>query len=359
MRQEITLAAQEMSVLRKVARLRLIALFSLVAAAASGPAGAATGFSTLYSFQGAADGGNPVAGLIMDAAGNLFGTTSGGGASNNGTVFEIAKTSGGYASTPTTLVSFNGSDGSLPASGLIAAAGVLYGTTEEGGANGNGTVFELSNNGSGSYTLSILVSFNDVNGAGPDDGLIADAAGNLFGTTEKGGANAVGTVFEIAKTAGGYASTPTTLVGFDGFDGSFPQAGLITDGAGDLFGTTSIGANGGGTVFEIAKTANGYASAPTTLVSFNLINGLRPNAVIAGAAGDLFGTTSGGGANGDGTVFELVNNGDIYTLTTLFSFTGGADGAGPKGVLIADAAGDLSSARQRGAAPRATAPCSS
>lgn len=99
MRQEITLAAQEMSVLRKVARLRLIALFSLVAAAASGPAGAATGFSTLYSFQGAADGGNPVAGLIMDAAGNLFGTTSGGGASNNGTVFEIAKTSGGYAST--------------------------------------------------------------------------------------------------------------------------------------------------------------------------------------------------------------------------------------------------------------------
>ncbi len=143
----------------------------------------------------------------------------GGGANNDGTVFEIAKTAGGYASTPTTLVSFNGSDG-----------------------------------------------------ASPRGSLIADASGDLFGTTELGGANGDGTVFEIAKTAAGYASTPTTLVSFDGADGAHPTAGLIADANGDLFGTTEAMAGpivNDGTVFEIAKTATGYASTPTTLVSFN------------------------------------------------------------------------------------------
>jgi uncharacterized repeat protein (TIGR03803 family) len=116
-----------------------------------------------------------------------------------------------------------------------------------------------------------LVRFNGTNGAGPHGGLIADADGNLFGTTLDGGANDVGTVFEIAKTAGGYASTPTTLVSFNGTNGAYPYyATVIADANGNLFGTTlEGGAYGDGTVFEIAKTAGGYASAPTTLVSFN------------------------------------------------------------------------------------------
>src|SRR5581483_7459043 len=114
-------------------------------------------------------------------------------------------------------------------------------------------------------------------------------------------------VFEIAKTAGAYASTPTTLVSFTGstFDG--PHSGLLADAAGDLFGTTfQDGANGDGTVFEIAKTANGYSSTPTILFTFNYTESNPWGGLIVDAAGDLFGTTANGGANGDGTVFEIV-----------------------------------------------------
>ena len=175
-------------------------------------------------------------------------------------MFEIAKTASGYASTPTTLVSFNGANGSEP--------------------------------------------FAD---------LIADSAGDLFGTTYVGGASGLGTVFEIAKTASGYASTPTTLVSFNGTDGAGPVNGLIIDSAGDLFGTTySGGASGDGTVFEIAKTASGYASTPTTLVSFNGTDGAGPFAgLTADSAGDLFGTTYAGGASGLGTVFEITDSGFV------------------------------------------------
>jgi uncharacterized repeat protein (TIGR03803 family) len=130
-------------------------------------------------------------------------------------------------------------------------------------------------------------------------GLIADATGDLFGTTTDGGANGEGAVFEIAKTAGGYASIPTTLVSFNGTNGADPIASLIAEANGDLFGTTEGGgANGFGAVFEIAKTAGGYASMPTTLVSFNGTNGAGPSgSLIADANGDLFGTTGGRGAS--------------------------------------------------------------
>jgi uncharacterized repeat protein (TIGR03803 family) len=217
--------------------------------------------TTLVNFN-AENGGEPLAGLIADAHGDLFSTTGVGGLYSDGTVFEIANTAHGHASTPTTLVNFNGANGALPTAGLIA-----------------------------------------------------DAHGDLFGTTALGGANVTtsesfgfGTVFEIAKTAHGYASTPTTLVNFNGTDGYLPFAGLIADAHGDLFGTTNEGgANGFGTVFEIAKTAHGYASTPTTLVNFNGANGAGPfSGLIADAHGDLFGTTAGGGAYGDGTVFAIA-----------------------------------------------------
>jgi uncharacterized repeat protein (TIGR03803 family) len=153
-------------------------------------------------------------------------------------------------------------------------------------------------------------------------GPIADASGNLFGTTEAGGANRAGTVFEIAKTATGYARRPTVLVSFcpqpNCTDGAEPEAGLLADAAGNLFGTTFFGgATGGlGSVFEIAKTATGYASAPTLLASFcarpNCADGRFPAAsLIADAAGNLFGTTGEGGAKNDGTVFEVRGSGFV------------------------------------------------
>jgi uncharacterized repeat protein (TIGR03803 family) len=288
----------------------------------------------------------PEGSLIADADGDLFGTTAGGGANGLGSVFEIAKTAGGYASTPTTLVSFNGTNGEFPEGSLIAdSSSDLFGTALQGGANGDGTVFEILKTAGGYASApTTVVRFNVADGVDPQAGLIADANGDLFGTTADGGANDDGAVFEIAKSAGGYASMPTTLVSFNGTNGADPPANLIADANGDLFGTTAGGgANGDGTVFEIAKTARGYASMPTTLVSFNGTNGADPIAsLIADANGDLFGTTEGGGANGFGAAFEIAKTAGGYASmpTTLVSFNV-TNGAGPSGSLIADANGDL------------------
>lgn len=300
---------------------------------------------TLVNFDDA-NGSYPQAGLITDANGNLFGTTLGGGAYGDGTVFEIAKTSSGYASTPTILVSFDDSDGLFPLAGLIADAnGNLFGTTNGGGAYGDGTVFEIAKTSNGyASTPTTLVNFDNSNGAFPQAGLVADANGNLFGTTEAGGASGDGTVFEIGKTASGYAGTPTTLVSFDYTSGAFPLAGLIVDGKGNLFGTTEAGgAYGYGTVFEIANSGGVYAGTPTILVNFDKIGGAFPEAgLIADANGSLFGTTKFGGAYGYGTVFEVANSGGVFASapTTLVSFNR-TNGSHPAAGLIVDGNGNL------------------
>jgi uncharacterized repeat protein (TIGR03803 family) len=302
--------------------------------------------TTLVSFNGTT-GDNLIGSLVADADGDLVGTTSGGVANGDGAVFEIVKTPAGYASTPRRVVSLNGADGASPSGSLIADSnGDLFGTTDDGGADGDGAVFEIAKTAGGyANTPTTLVSFNNTNGDSPIGGLIADAKGDLFGTTTGGGANDDGTVFEIAKTPAGYASTPTTLLSFNGANGAHPGGSLIADADGDLFGTTVEGGdNGDGTVFEIAKIGPVYADTPTTLVSFNDADGKAPFAsLIADADGDLFGTTSvGGGAYEAGTVFEIAKTASGYasTPTTLVSFNN-ANGAGPLGSLIADSNGDL------------------
>jgi uncharacterized repeat protein (TIGR03803 family) len=314
-------------------------------------AGYASVPTTLVSFKGD-DGDNPEASPIADANGDLFGTTSGydqiiGDILTSGTVFEVERTAAGYASAPATLVSFNGANGANPFASLIADVnGDLLGVTEFGGANNDGTVFEIKKTAAGYASApTTLVSFNGDDGRNLVAGLIADANGDLFGATEAGGANDDGTVFEIAKTAGGYASTPTTLVSFNGATGSVPDASLFADANGDLFGTNSTeGVGGAGTVFEIKKTAAGYASTPTILVSFNGDDGDDPEetSLIADANGDLFGTTEVGGANDEGTAFEIKKTAAGYASapTTLVSFNGD-DGSFPVASLLADANGDL------------------
>jgi hypothetical protein len=295
-----------------------------IAKTATGYASAPT---TLVSFDGS-DGEQPEASLVADANGDLFGTTRGGAASgNDGSVFEIAKTSTGYASAPTTLVTFNGSDGQWPYASLMADAnGDLFGTTSGGGVS-DGTVFEIAKTATGyASSPTTLVSSDGADGKNPLGELIADANGDLFGTASAGGmfgegtSPGYGTVFEIAKTATGYASSPTTLVNFDGADGEYPVVGLIADANGDLFGTTKEGgAYGDGTVFEIAKTTTGYASAPTTLASFDGSDGLFPESnLIADANGDLLGLTSGSASTFDGlytlidsTAFEVTGSGFV------------------------------------------------
>jgi uncharacterized repeat protein (TIGR03803 family) len=281
-------------------------------------------FTTIASFNGI-NGTGPIEALISDSAGNLFGMTGTGGpgANSDGTVFEIAAGS----NTITTIASFNGVNGSDPRGSLLLdSTGDLFGAT--GGA---GTVFEIA---AGSNTITTIASFNGVNGSGPNGGLIADGAGNLFGTTNTGGPNDDGTVFEIAAGS----NTITTIASFNGVNGSFPVGGLILDRAANLFGTTETGgANNDGTVFEIAAGSNTI----TTIASFNGANGLGPlGSLIADAAENLFGTTEAGGANNDGTVFEIAAGSD--TITTIASFDFHAQGpVGPNGALIADSAGDL------------------
>jgi uncharacterized repeat protein (TIGR03803 family) len=273
--------------------------------------------------------------LIADANGDLFGATAFGGA-----VFELAKTASGYASTPTILAKLIPGGGYQPVGGLIADTnGDLIGTSEYGD-----TLFEIARTASGyAGTTTTLISNSGL--YAPVGGLIADANGDLFGVTEFGGGNGAGAVFEVANTASGYASTPTILLSFNGTDGASPLAGLIADANGDLFGTTTAGGAGGdGTVFEIANTANGYASTPTILAGFNGSDGADPvGGLIEDANGDLFGTTGSGGASNDGTVFEIAkttSGGYASTPTTLVSFDG-SNGSDPDTGLIADASGNL------------------
>jgi len=261
------------------------------------------------------DGYYPFTGLIVDAAGNLYGATFNGGAYGVGTVFELTP-SGGGVWTEAVLHNFNdnGTDGYQPyGAGLILdSVGNLYGTTVDGGAYGVGTVFELTPSGGGVWTETILHSFNDTpftDGYGPTCGLIVDAAGNLYGTTTYGGhhcCGGYGTVFELTPTGAG-SWTEKVLHSFEGKDGEQPWAGLVLDASGNLYGTTyEGGAYGVGTVFELSPAVGG-SWTETLLHSFHAMGGSNPVAgLIVDAAGNLYGTTAVGGAHGYGTVFEII-----------------------------------------------------
>ena len=329
--------------------------------------------STLTNFTGTGagtNGGHPDAGLTEDSAtGNLFGTTQEGGANGKGTVFELTKSSG--YTTENILVNFTGTNGFIPYGDLTEDnSGNLFGTTEVGGANGLGTVFELTKS-SGYTSLTTLFSFAPVSqlppgdsnstGALPTAALTVDSStGNLFGTTEVGGTNGYGTVFELTKTSG--YTTENILVNFTGTgagtNGGYPFAALTEDSSGNLFGTTSQGgANGYGTVFELTKSS-GYTTE-NILVNFTGTgagtNGGYPHAALTvdSSTGNLFGTTLQGGANGYGTVFELTKSSSYTTENILVNFTGtgaGTNGAGPYAAVTEDSSGNLFGTTYQGGA---------
>jgi len=286
-------------------------------------------FLTLHSFGGTADGQNPQGGLVRDSAGNLYGTTVKGGL-YSGTVFKIDT-----SNNESVLYSFTGgSDGSSPLAGLIRdAAGNLYGTTVAGGSRGQGTVFKIDT----SNHESVLHAFTAGNdGGNPEAGLILDAAGNLYGTTFGGGSGGQGIVFKIDIT-----NHETVLYSFTGGnDGGGPAAGLIRDAAGNLYGTTAGGGSSGqGAVFKIDTTNH-----ETVLYSFTGgSDGGSPLArLVRDVAGNLYGTTSQGGIGcapvGCGTIFKIDPSNHE---TTIYSFTGGSDGASSMAGLLMDATGNL------------------
>ena len=281
--------------------------------------------TTLHNFAGQPnDGKNPYAGLVQGRDGNFYGTTESGGATNHGMVFKMTP-----SGTVTILYSFPGypSGGGDPTGTLIQASdGNFYGTTN--GGNGGGIVFKITSNGA----LTTLHTFQPGQGDGgyPYAGLIQASDGNFYGTTNQGGIHfGNGTVFKITPNG-----TETVLYSFACSDssGCRPIGGLVEGSDGNFYGTTSQGGSGSndtGSVFKITPSGT-----LTTLHNFcyNCGEGYDSYATLVQATdGNFYGTTEGGGAHGDGTVFKITSSG---TLTTLYSFCPGgspcADGAAPR-----------------------------
>jgi uncharacterized repeat protein (TIGR03803 family) len=270
--------------------------------------------TTIYTFPDTgAHGYQPYGASTFDSAGNIFGTTYIGGAygTNNsgGTVYELSpKPGGGYSQR--VIHSFgNGADGSLLYAGVtLDSAGNVYGTTVLGGTGGAGTVFELVRQAGGAYREKILHNFSGgLDGADPYCGLIFDSAGNLYGTTQRGGSG--GVAFELIPQANGSWREKLLHTFGNGADGSEPYntGRLIFDGTGNLYGTTFFGGAYGGTAFELEPQAGGGWGA-RTLHNFGASgDGNGPLAGLAfDASGHLYGTTEGGGTFNEGTVFEIT-----------------------------------------------------
>jgi len=302
----------------------------------------------LYSFKGGSDGAHPNAGVI-DVNGSLYGTTNSGGTSNNGTVYSVS-TSG----TEKVLYSFaGGSDGAHPQAGLIAVNGTLYGTTSKGGGSGCsndgcGTVYSITTAGAEKVLYSFKSGSGD--GANPEASLI-DVSGTLYGTTlwgGDGGGCGCGTVYQISIT--GAEKILHSFGNYSNTDGEYPEAGLI-DVNGTLYGTTEFG---GGVVCEGISITCGTVYSVTVsgsekvLYSFRgLDDGWQPKAGLIAVNGTLYGTTYYGGSGCRcGTVYSIT---DAGKETVLYSFAGHSvhDGANPVAGLTA-VAGTLYGTTQRG-----------
>jgi uncharacterized repeat protein (TIGR03803 family) len=302
--------------------------------------------TVLHTFVGS-DGAVPAANLILDQQGSLYGTTSMGGASNAGVVFKIFRNSSGWHNQ--VLYSFTGlNEGGSPCAGVIRdAAGNLYGTTELGGTHAKGTVFELSH-GTNGWTEKVLYNFGPT-GKFPFGGLIFDAAGSLYGTTKSGGTAGLGSVYRLSLGKNGTWKA-TALYSFLGnadgkTDGKAPYGAVVFDGQGNLYGTTKAGGRfNGGIVFQLQP------SLKTTWTERVLTNGGAGHGggkqflsdVVFDASGRLYGTGAGGGAFTSGVVYRLTPRATgTWTNEVLYAFTGLNDGGTPMGGVVLDAKGNI------------------
>lgn len=335
---------------RTIKSLLCASFFFLAVAFAAGQ----SQYQVLYSFgaNGSGDGSLPKGKLILDQQGNLYGTTYGGGANANGTAFELSPSTGGQWS-EAILYNFgsnsDGSDGAFPAAGLILdSAGNLYGTTERGGTVW-GTVFELSppSQQGGAWTETVLYTFSGgTDGCYPEGKLLFDAAGNLYGTASQCGGETVsaGTAFELTPVGDG-TWKETVLHSFcseggNCRDGADPKAGVTFDTAGNLYGTTYAGGGGGGigygAVYELSPSAGGGWTE-------NILHVFGQNAshpmseINMDESGNLYGTANGGGLRGCnpgcGGVFKLTKVGGEWK-NLLFQFNGQNGGNPAAGIFL-------------------------
>lgn len=315
--------------------------------------------TVLHQFEPGRGGYYSMGAVIQDAAGNLYGTTRFGGLDGGcggpgcGVVYKLSLSGGVWRET--VLHTFSGPDGAFPFSGLVMdASGNLYGATNQGGNSTCtknaiptcGVVFELSPLAGGGWKETVLYAFTGGSDGGiPVGGLTLDTAGNLYGTTSFYGDISAGTAFELSPSSSGWTFTNLHTFGSTG-DGIYPEATMIFDGAGNLYGTTYQGVTAGATVFELSPSSGG-AWTETILHGFSGNDGgaILSNLVFD-ASGNLWGTTSFGGPYGhfsEGVVFELVpGSGGTWTDTNIHNFRQGiGDGQVPYGGLVIDKNGNL------------------
>lgn len=339
--------------------LRQVCLVAVLVVFAVSAAGAA-GYKRVYSFSGGLDGRDPATQLAFDAAGNAYGTTAAGGEFDFGSIFMLTPSPDGWVQT--VIYSFvAGNDGMDPHGGVtVGPDGSLYGTAVAGGnagsceGNGCGTVYKLTPDGGG-WFLTTIHNFKGGNdGAGPGSRVVLDADGNLIGSTPRGGKYDMGTVFMLTPHAGGLWSKKTLHNFSGGKDGATGSLGdLLLDAAGNIYGVTEQGgANGAGTVYRIAR-AGGKVSFSTLYAFKGMPDGASPYGGLAwDAAGNLYGTTYFGGIVGMGTAFQLAPgpNGK-WQENVLYSFLGDTDGSLPTSTLIFDHAGNLFGTTSAGGRP--------
>jgi uncharacterized repeat protein (TIGR03803 family) len=312
-------------------------LLSTAILVSSAPSANAQTYTVLFNFTNKPLS-EPVGRIYIH--GSLFGTGSADEYNNtygDGQVFELTKSNGTWSSKA--ILKFDKTDGANPFAGLIPdASGALYGTASAGDAYGYGNVFKLTKSGS-SWVHSTLWAFGATgDGQRPDCDLVMDSTGNIYGTTQHGGAyNSMGIAFELTYLNGVWSETILHSFG-NGSDGAGPNAGLLLDKSGAFYGTTESGGTGCtnflppgcGSVFELKKSNGVWTETVLHRFTDGGSDGESPGSVlIEDSSGNLYGTTVGGGPDFDGTVFELSQSGGVWTEQTLYSFTGGADGALP------------------------------
>jgi len=313
----------------------------------------------LYTFRGGSDGAFPLRPMTIGPNGSLYGTTVGGGtgscsfdgSTECGIAFNMTP-GPTFPKTPFTpwdekvLYRFTGAgDGGSPFSTvLFDSSGNMYGTTVHGGTSNFGTIFKLTSTGGGNYTESAIYSFaGGMDGENPYDGLIADTAGNYYGTTANGGGSSncpdgCGTVFELSPNGSGW--TEKILYRFQGpNDGENPNSGLVMDSAGNLYGNTwQGGPGGGGTVYKLTNSGGNWTE--TTIYSVP-VSGFAVGRVVKDSSGNLYEALQGGGGFGEGQIFVLMPSNGNWIYVDLYDFTGGSDGANAIGGVVVDASGKI------------------
>jgi uncharacterized repeat protein (TIGR03803 family) len=309
-------------------------------------------YTQIYSFTNCSAACYPQGPLTLDDAGNLYGTAQAGGPANNGTVFKLTPSDGSWSLTVLYSFGQNGStDGSAP-NGVVYFNGGLYGTTSQGGKYAGGTVFSVTPNPDGGWSETVLHSFreNNIDGNNPMAGVTLDAKGNIYGTTSEGGPSQAGTVFELSQNRNG-TWYERILHSFNVTDGDMPWYGsLILDQNGNLYGTTGGGGSGNyGTVFELTRSRDVWSE--NVLHNFaGGEDGATPDAgVVMDSEGRLYGTTVEGGGRGVcedypnptnlycGTAFLLTPSpSGSWALSFLHRFANGADGGQPTAAVVLD-----------------------